>query len=59
MEHKDVFLDKHCALTKQDGFVLHGTVLEILEKGLVFQTDKKTSFINWSDVQQLLIEEDY
>jgi len=59
MEHKDVFLNKRCSLTKRGGFILHGTVVEVLETGVVFQTDKKTSFIGFCDIDILMPEEDY
>ena len=57
MEHKDFFLNKYCCLTKKDGFVLHGTVIEVMDTGVVFQTENKTSFIGFCDISMLKPEE--
>ena len=58
-EHKEVFLNKHCRLTKHGGFVLEGYVLEVMDSGVIFKTDKKTSFIGFSEIDTLLPMEDY
>jgi len=59
MEHKDVFLNKRCKLTLKGKFVLNGTVLEVMDTGVIFQTDNKTSFIGFCDIEMLKPEEDY
>jgi len=53
VEHKEVFLNKHCELVMKDGFVLHGVVIEVTESGVIFQTDSKTSFIGFCDISLL------
>jgi len=53
MENKDAFLNKQCSLQLKTGFSLHGTVVEVLENGVIFQTDSKTSFIGFCEISIL------
>jgi len=57
-ETKDLFLNKYCKLTKRGGFVLEGTVIDVLDTGVIFKTEKKTSFIGFSEIDTLLPIED-
>jgi len=57
MREEDSFLNKSCKLVKNDGFILHGLVKAINDNGVFFQTDQKTSFINWCNIREIVPEE--
>lgn len=47
------FRNKDCQLTFKDGFILHGTVDDVDDAGVIFRTEQKSSFIAWEDIRQL------
>lgn len=57
MDYREKFLNLPCKLQKKDGFILHGIVVDINDAGVFFQTDKKTSYIGFCDIAELLPEE--
>lgn len=54
MEIEDFFLNKKCKLEKENHFFLYGIVLDIDDKGVVFQTSQTTSYISWDEIKELL-----
>lgn len=54
MDKKTLFLNKRCKLEKRGGFVLNGTVRDVTETGIVFETWQMTSFIAWDEILELL-----
>ena len=58
MDKEEIFLNQTCKLQQKDGFILHGTVIEITETGIVFKTAKKTSYIGFCDIAVLIPEDD-
>ena len=54
MDKKELFLNKYCKLEKHSGFVLNGTVLDVTEAGIIFETHQATSFIGWDEIAELL-----
>jgi len=54
-----VFLDKKCKLVQNNNFVLSGIVTEIDNYGILFETKQKTSFIAWTNIQEITPLEDY
>ena len=53
-EKKELFEKKNCSLEFKDGFVLRGKVLEVSDAGIIFQTQQKTSFLNWDEIKRLV-----
>ena len=58
MQEKDSFINKNCTLVKNDGFILHGLVRDANDSGVFFQTNQKTSFINWCNIREIVPEVD-
>ena len=54
MEKRELFLNKKCKLEKKNHFFLIGIVLDIDERGVVFQTTQATSYISWDDIKELI-----
>ena len=50
------FLGKRIKLVKNDGFTLNGTIIEIKEESLVFETDQATSMIDLSNIRELVLK---
>lgn len=50
---REKLIDKECQLEFHNGFVLHGTVDEADDAGVIFTTNQKTSFINWKNIKKL------
>ena len=53
IDKKELFLDKKCKLEKFNHFFLIGIVKDVDSNGIIFQTDQKTSFINWTEIKEL------
>jgi len=53
---KQNFVNKKCKLVKANSFTLYGEVIEQLERGVVFKTTQNTSFINWNDINELVVQ---
>ena len=58
MIDNDSFINKNCKLVKNDGFILNGLIREINDNGVFFQTEQKTSFINWSNIREIIPKEE-
>ena len=54
MLDNDSFINKNCTLVKKDGFVLNGLIAGINDNGVIFQTEQKTSFINWNNIKEIV-----
>ena len=57
MENHKTILGKFCKLVQHNGFVLHGTVVDVDNFGIFFKTTQKTSFISWNAIKELTPEE--
>jgi hypothetical protein len=51
------FLNKHCKLTYQTGFVIDGIVTDIDAIGITFKTERQTAFISWSSIRDIKLSE--
>ena len=56
-EKQRKFLNKNCKLVLENDFVLFGKPTEIDTTGVVFQTRQKTSFIAWTNVKELSLDD--
>ena len=54
MKEKKVLIDKYCKLETTTGLNLYGYPTEITANGVFFETDQKSSFINWSEIRFLV-----
>ena len=54
MINNDSFINKKCTLVKKDGFILNGQVTEVNDNGVFFRTNQKISFINWSNIREIV-----
>jgi len=54
---KQNFVNKKCKLVKANDFVLYGKVIEQLDNGVVFKTIQGTSYINWNDINELVVQQ--
>ena len=52
-ENIAIFLNKKVKLVK-DGFVLHGTIIDIDEDFVIFKTDTVTSVIKYEVIQEIV-----
>jgi hypothetical protein len=50
---KELLKGKTCKLILDNNFRLTGKVVEVDEIGILFETDQKISFINWTKIKQL------
>jgi hypothetical protein len=53
MKKQELFLNKECKVTFQNGFVLDGVVIEADDDGILLQTKQKTSFLNWKTIANI------
>ena len=55
---RQAILNKYCKLVQNNGFILNGTVRDIDNFGILFETTQKTSFIGWANIRELTPLED-
>lgn len=53
MKKEELFLNKKCKVTYLNGFVIEGIVIEADDKGIIFETTQKTSFISWHSIRDI------
>lgn len=51
------FLGKTCKLRFETDFTLRGQVIDATDQGVIFKTEEKSSFINWSRIKQLEVDD--
>lgn len=54
MKEKKELKNKYCKLETVTGLNLYGYPTEITSNGVFFETDQKSSFINWSEIRFLV-----
>lgn len=58
MDKRELFLNKFCKLVKANDYCLFGTVVDIDDHGVMFQTKQRTSFISWTEIKQIVPRDD-
>lgn len=56
-EIEKIFVKKRCRVTMNDTFVLYGIIEDINTNGIILRTEQKTSFISFSKIADIIIDE--
>ena len=59
MEERNKFLNKHVKVTKEDGFVLYGKLVDKELFGIWLESDTETSFITYNNIKDIRLDPRY
>lgn len=56
MRNVEIFINKQVTVSYKNGFVLHGTVMDADDHGIILKTTQLSSFISWDSIADIRIK---